>query len=226
MSEVGKSIEELISEIDLVTRARIASLCARGLEDRAVADILFVSAEHVGAVKETVEFKAKYAEEADRIIQDQIDRDEGWDGLETKALESLLEGLRFMKDPKLLLQTAMVANRAERRAKSKRALQGKVVEPIIVDATIVQPSATIIVLNRNYITTRAGDGAIDVSARPKEIPMKQSDIPAPKLVEEILAPARNAAGLVVQKQSPADEELERLFAESGVVFDKRFPDGS
>lgn len=217
MSSVGKSKDDLINEVDPVTRARIASLCARGLTDFAVSDILYLSVEHIAAVKETEEYKVKYCAEADRIIQEQIDRDEGWDGLETSSLEGLLQTLRFNKDPKFLLSVAAVANRAERRAKNKKT------DPTVVDATQQPQGAKIIVLNRYYINNRAGDGALDISARPKEIEMKKSDVPAPKLVDEFLAPARERANLTKPKE---EDEIERLFRESGVVFDKEYPNGS
>lgn len=218
MSSVGsRSVEDLLSEVDAITRARVASLCARGLTDYAIGDVLQLTVEHIVAVKGTEEYKAKYCKEADRIIQEQIDRDEGWDGLETAALEGLLQTLRFNKDPKFLLSTAAVANRAERRAKSKKT------EPVVVDATVQPEGAKIIVLNKYYINNRAGDGALDITGRPKEIALKQSDVPAPKLVDEFLAPARERANLTKPKE---EDEIERLFRESGVVFDEKYPHGS
>lgn len=205
----SKTKEQLIAEVDVTSRARIACLAARTLSDFQIGELLFLSTQHIEAVRETEEFRKKYAEEADRIIQEQIDRDEGWDGLESLFLEKLLQTARYNSDPKFLLLGAQIANRAERRTKTKKA------EPTVLDATAQPQGAKIFVLNKNYIDNRSS-GAIDVTPRPKQIPLKQSDTPAPKMVDQLLAPVLQDAG---KKADPQEEELERLFREAGVVFD-------
>ena len=212
MSEIGKTNLDLISEVDITSRERIACLAARGLSDYSIADIILLSIDHIKAVKESPEFKNKYANEADRIIQEQIDRDEGWDGIETKALETLLETMRFNRDPKFALQTAMIANRAERRAKTGKK------DPAIIDASIADRGSNIVILNVNktYIQNQQNN-SVDAVPNKGKIPLKQSDIPSPKLVESILAPAKERERLNRPKE---ETELELLFKQSGVVFDK------
>lgn len=213
MSSVGKSQQEYIEEVDVNTRARIASLRARGLSEYSVAEVLLLSPEHVKAVETTEEYRNKFSSEADRIIQEQIDRDEGWDGIENEAIAGLLSTMRFNKDPKFLLMTAQVANRAVRRTREKSR------EPTVVDASAVKPGSNIIVLNLNktFINNQTSAGAIDVSPRPKEIPLKQSDTPAPKLVDEILAGSGGAAEVSKAKEI---DPLAEMFKEAGLVFDE------
>ena len=49
--------ELLVETVDVVTRERAANLCARGLLDGQVADILLLSIDQMLAVNETNEFK-------------------------------------------------------------------------------------------------------------------------------------------------------------------------
>lgn len=225
IEQVGKTPEEYIAEVDLASRARIAALRARGLSEYSVAEILMLTPEHVKAVETTEEYRNKFGAEADRIIQEQIDRDEGWDGIENAAIEGVLSIMRFNKDPKFLLMTAQIANRAERRVRSRN------VKPIIVDAAKiaepeeegeVAPTAKIIVLNLNktYINNQTNNGAIDVNARAKEIPLKQSDTPAPKLVEGILIGEDKVALEAERIRTAQDDPLKRMFQEAGLVFDE------
>lgn len=217
MSEnlVGNSNESLeggnslVNQVDEITRARAGSLSAHGLSDQAIADILLLTVEQVNACHQTEEFRKKYAEEADLAIQAQVERDEGWDAIESEALGQILQTLKHNRDPKYALFAAKTANQAERGKKQSK--NG----PIVIDNTKQTTNIITLNLNRNFIkkSTEGDSGMIDVTPRPAAIPLKQSDIPSPKLVEELLAP-------VLAKEKIQLSELEQAFKESGVVFDE------
>lgn len=206
---VENEVEKLIETVDVETRRRCANLCARGLTDNQIVGVLLLTYEQVLAIKTTQEYKEKYAEEADRIIQEQLDRDEGWDAIETQSLEILMSTLRFNKDPKFALLAARTANTAERRSKNKS-------DPKVIDTPPAANQTNIIFLSLNKNYSQREGNLIDVTARPAQIPLKQSDIPNPKLVEEILGTTKHVQGA----QGTSETELERLFRESGVVFDE------
>lgn len=208
----NKGVEiSLIDTVDAVTRARAGSLSAHGLSDLQIADILLLSVECVVAIRNTDEFKKKYSEEADRAIQAQIDRDEGWDAVEEKSLEVLIETLKFNRDPKFALLAAKTANSAKRKDKTQA--------PQVIDPSANNGGSTnIIVLNINKTyADRATEQnkTIELNARPEKIPQRQSDLPSPKAVENLLAPVKNLEG----KTTKPLTELEQAFKEAGVVFD-------
>ena len=213
MSLTPEELEKLTSAVDGTTRARCAALSARGLSDLQIADILLLTFEQVVAVHETEEFKKKYAEEADRAIQDQIDRDEGWDGVESAALGVLLDTMRYNRDPKFALVAAKTANAAERRARNNQPAK-------VIDSTQPGNNTTnnivFLQINKNYATRE--NSQIDITPRPAQIPLKQSDMPAPKLVDELLAPAKKEAGQLNTKVDTSD--LKEMFKQAGVVFDQ------
>lgn len=203
---VEQEENSLISSVDMITRARAGSLSAHGLTGPQIADILLLSIEQISAIKDTVEFKKKYAEEAEKAIQAQIDRDEGWDAVEDEALGALLETLKFNRDPKFALIAAKTANSAVRQNKKHNA-------PHVIDNS-KGGSTNIIVLNlnRNYVGGEAGRAQIELNARPTNIPQRQSDLPSPKIVEAMLAPVKENAAKPMN-------DLERMFRDAGVVFD-------
>lgn len=208
-SNLEEENARLIESVDAETRRRAANLCARGLTEMQISGVLLLSYEQVLAIKGTEEYKKKFSEEADRIIQEQFDRDEGWDAIETQSLEVLMQTLRFNKDPKFALLAAKTANTAERRSKNKS-------DPKILEAPAAGNQTNIIFLQLNKQYSQREGNMIDVTARPVQIPLKQSDIPSPKLVEEILGAQKHVQGA----QGNTETELERMFRESGVVFDE------
>jgi hypothetical protein len=206
--------ETLISSVDGITRARAGSLSAHGLSDMQIADILLLSIEQVISIRGTDEFKKKYAEEADRAIQAQIDRDEGWDAVEEKSLEVLIETLKFNRDPKFALLAAKTANSAKRPSKEKTNA------PHVIDPAANNGGTTNIIvlnLNKNYTDkAAAANSSIDITPRPEKIPQRRSDLPSPKIVENLLAPIKDKLGETVKPLT----ELEQAFKDAGVVFDK------
>lgn len=188
--------------VDALTCARCGSLSAHGLSDGQISAALFLSDEQILAARNSTAFKKKYAEEAEAAIQAQIDRDEGWDGVEEKALKAVLETLDYNRDPKFALAAAAMANKATRR-------KGGQTDPKVIDHS--QPQTNIIVLSMNRTFVQKNQ-QINVGQRSADIPQKRSDLPSPKSVAELLAPVQDIKPKVLS-------EMEEFFEKAGVVFD-------
>jgi hypothetical protein len=206
----------LYETVDAVTRARAGSLAAHGAAEQQIADILMLSLAQVVSVKETEEFKKKYSEVADEVIQRQIDAAEGWDFVEEKALKVIIETLDFNRDPKYALFAAKTANAAVRR---KPQQQAKVIDASQQGGNVTN-NIIVLNVNRGYVnkvTAPESTPMIDVS--PKVVPNQKriSDLPSPKIVDELLGPVR-------EKGMKLKTELEQMMEISGVVFDSE--DGS
>ena len=125
---LGVVLEERVTKtVDGATRERAGNLAANGFLEQAIADILMLSLEQVLAIKNTPEFRGKYAETADEQIQRQMDLADGWDVIESKAVENLIDVLKYNRDPRYILNAARVANEAKRRRPSS--------EPRVIDAS-------------------------------------------------------------------------------------------
>jgi len=210
----NEQVSNLVETVDAVTRARCGALSARGLLDNQIADMLLLTLEQVLAIRETEEFRRKYSEEAERAIQDQIDRDEGWDAVETAALAQLMTTLQFNRDPKFALLAAKTANSADRRARGSYKSEPKTIGTGVAPGQ--ETNIIMININKNYATRE--NNQIDITPRPAQIPLKQSDMPAPKLVDELLAPAKERAGTIGNKGINTDD-IKQMFEAAGVVFD-------
>ena len=209
-----EGLEKVLETVDGATRRRAAHLSAKGILDGQIRDILLLSDEQVTAIKTSQEFKEKYAEEANEAIERQFTLEEGWNTLEEEALHNLISNLKYNKDPKFMLATAQIANRAERRSKQAKHQVEK-----IIDATKNENNNIVILnINKNYVERGGAEKTITMTARPAQIPLKQSDVPAPKLVDSILAPARERHELSATSQQMTD--LEKMMQAAGVVFDQ------
>lgn len=206
-SSLPSSSEENVNEyqiVDVITCARCGSLSAHGLSDMQIAAALFLSDEQILAARKSTAFKKKYAEDAETAIQAQIDRDDGWDAVEERAIKNVLESLEYNRDPKYALGAAAIANKAIRR-------KGSATDPKVLDNS--QPQTNIIVLSMNKTYIQKNDNRqINVPQRDVEQPQRRSDLPTPKAVAELLAPVKE----VEKKQLST---VEQYFAEAGVVFD-------
>lgn len=204
-SILNEKVEQsrLEDTVDLVTRARVASLAARDVGDTAISDILFLTVEQVIAVKGTEEYKKKFAEVANELIQAQIDRDEGWDAIEEKALEAVLTSLEYNRDPRFALSAAALANKAERRRTNNRG-------PHVVDGAKQQTNVIVLQMNKTYVT-QAVESGVGGNIKVIDQPQRRSDLPSPKQVEQLLAPVQST----VRKTK---SELEAAFENAGVIF--------
>lgn len=197
--------------VDAVTRARAGSLAAHGLLDQQIADVLMLTIEQVYAAKNSDEYKIKYAEVAEEVIQRQIDLDGGWDLLEEKALASILDTLSFNRDPNYALHAARAANQAKRRAGSSST-------KVIDNSGAGNKTNNIIILNLNktFITevqSTPNSAMIDVSPRVAPTTRRISDLPSPKSVDQLLAPVQQSGPISMKT------ELEEAFEVAGVFKD-------
>jgi hypothetical protein len=209
-SNLGEIENTVAKTVDAVTRARAGSLAAHGLLDTQIADMLLLSLEQVVSCRETEEYKLKYAEVANEQIQRQLDLEEGWDGVEEKAIEQVLSSLQYNRDPKFALIAAATANKAKRRGTDA------VRNPRTIDGSAPGGNIVILNLNKTYINNNQGENkttaTIDVTPRVENQQRKVTDLPSPKAVEELLAPVRQAKQKVLT-------ELELAFEISGVFDD-------
>lgn len=195
--------------MDVISRARCGTLAAHGLTVQQIADTLLLSIEQVKACEQSQEYKNKYAETAEDVIQRQIDMDEGWDVVETKAIAAIIQTLDFNRDPKYALFAAKTANAAKRRSRNQ------VDNPKVIHADEPRgPRVISITMNKTFINTAAGSAA-NIEILPKQIdqPRKQADLPSPKAVENLLAPVR------IKPQS-LFSELEEAMNIAGVFKDE------
>lgn len=198
--------------MDAISRARCGTLAAHGLTSSQIADTLLLSLEQVKACEQSPEYKKKYAETAEDVIQRQIDMDEGWDVVESKAIAAVIETLEFNRDPKYALFAAKAANSAKRRSRNQ------VENPRVIDAQTGEtgPRVISITMNKTYINNAAGSAegsVIDIASRQAEQPKKRMDLPSPKLVENLLAPVR-------AKPQTLFSELEEAMNLAGVFKDE------
>lgn len=210
---------EIARSVDAITRARGGSLAAHGCSDQAIVDMLLLSMEQVLAIKDTEEFKSKYADIANDIIQRQVDANEGWDVVEQKAIMQIMQTLEFNRDPKYALFAATAANKAVRRKPEQRPMPRVIAVPTVEDDDKANaPVVTNVInltINRNYLTMKtSGDAGAVLDVTAKHVPEQRriSDLPSPKSVDDLLAPVRS------QKQKVMSE-VEKAFEMAGVVFD-------
>lgn len=199
---------EPAGEAEAKLRRKAGVLAAFGLNDKAVADTLFISLEQVSAIKETVEFKESCAKQTYERTQRAIDLEEGWGHVETLGVAQIMQHLQFARDPEYALKAALIANKAHRRAPD--ALNR------VIDASKVGNVITLTV-NKNYITQVVNQegghshGFIDTEARTQgEIPRKASDVSSPKRLSEILQ---------VEGHIKKEQEILRLAETVGISMD-------
>jgi hypothetical protein len=195
-------------EVDAVTKARAGSLAAHGLSDANIADLLLLTSAQVAEIKSSETFKRKYAEDVASRVDRQMQLAEGWDAVEEMSIAHVIESLEYNKDPKFALLAARTANAATRHGKRN--------DVRVVDASNLQNNIITINLNKTYVQSvqqTEGNGLLDITPRPPPANRKQADLPAPKMVSELLAPVAKA---VVENKEL--KEIEDAFAMAGVAL--------
>lgn len=200
----------VLHEVDEATCRKAGTLAAYGLTDRAISDALLLSQEQTAYARQSEPFKISFSKQSSERAQRLIDLEEGWDALEERALSTVLETLKFNRDPRFALQAAFTANKANRRTPGAN---GRVIDAAKAGNVII------LTMNEGYVQkvqTEPGRGVIDVAARditPKIIPKKSHDILTPQQVTDLLVPGNS------RKKSTMAEELEQQLAIAGVSFD-------
>lgn len=200
----------VLHEVDEATCRKAGTLAAYGLTDRAISDALLLSQEQTAYARQSDAFKVSFSKQSSERAQRLIDLEEGWDALEERALSTVLETLKFNKDPRFALQAAFTANKANRRTPGAN---GRV-----IDATKAG-NIIILTMNQGYIDkakTGEGRAVIDVNAREieaRDIPKRSHDVLTPQKVTDLLVPGNS------RRKATMADELEQQLAIAGVSFD-------
>lgn len=175
MSDLEKNAADLV---DRVSRRKAGKLAAHGLSERQIADALLLTEEQVVACKKTEEYIAAYTEQVREKIETSIDLEEGWDGVEKRALAHVFEAMEYNRNPKFSLTVAAVANKAKRRTPSG---QDKPIDTTRI-GNVIQ-----ITVNKIYAERAVINGEIPVEKRSQLIEQRKiSDIPTPQAVHTLL----------------------------------------
>jgi hypothetical protein len=186
--------------VDSATCKKVGSLAAYGMNDRAIADALLLSAEQLHFAKTSEEFKQAFSTAAQSRAERVMQLEEGWDALEEKALGTVLETLEHNRDPKFALHAAFVANKAVRRSPASN---GRVIDASKVNNVIV------LQLNQKFVQkvqVTDQNAVLDVSPiveRQRQLPRKSHDVPTPKKVSNLLGVSDG-----ISKRSEVDEILD------------------
>lgn len=202
--EANAKLENAEYQISAATCARAGSLAVYGMADRAIADTLLITVEQVLLVRQTEEFKKAFAAKSQERQQRLMDLEDGWDCVEEKALNAVLENLEYNRDPRYALLAARTANSATRRSPSSA---GRV-----IDATRGS-NVIVLSLNQNFVNKSAvaPDAAVlDIVPVPvrTEAARRRVDLPSPKRVAEMLQ--------INRSKSAALTEIEEDCAAAGV----------
>lgn len=171
--------------LDEITCRRIGTLIAYGFSDLQVCDALLVTQPQLDWAREQEEYKKSFAQYAKERLQRQMDVSDGWDAVEEKAIEHVLQTLEYNRDPAYALAAAKIANQAKRHAASTS--NGRVLD------TRDKGKVIVLQMNKTYIDNRSGDGGLNVATRDpgRALVRKQSDVPSPKTVSQLLSPKKN-----------------------------------
>lgn len=203
--EANAKHENAEYQISAATCARAGSLAVYGMVDKAIADTLLITVEQVLLIRQTDEFKKAFAAKAQERQQRLMDLEDGWDCVEEKALNTVLENLEYNRDPRYALLAARTANSATRRSPSSA---GRV-----IDATRGS-NVIVLTMNQNFIQKAAVSpeaAVLDITPMQArgDAAKRQVDLPTPKRVQELLQIGK--AG-----RSAALDEIDAACAEAGV----------
>lgn len=197
--------------LDRVSCERAGVLAAYDLLDQQICDTLLIVPEQLEWARAQPDFVQAYQAKKQARLQSSIDREDGWDMAEEMALEQIIQAMRYNRDPRYALMVASRANMAKRRTTSGPV--NRVIE--------TQKAGNIIVLNlgRRYVEKQENGeqkAVLDVKPR-EELPQlehRQSDIPTPKRVAELLKVGSSA------KSTFEEDQIERELMEAGVFIEK------
>ena len=197
----------VLHEVDDATCRKAGTLAAYGLTDRAIADALLLSQEQTAYARQSEPFKISFSKQSSERAQRLIDLEEGWNALEERALSTVLETLKFNRDPRFALQAAFTANKANRRTPGAN---GRVIDAAKAGNIIV------LTMNQGYVEkAQVNAGVIDVNTREQEvrqIPKRQHDVLTPQKVTDLLVPKNS-------RRISATDELQQQLDAAGVSFD-------
>jgi len=186
---------------------KAGTLAAYGLSDLDLAAALLLTQEQVLDLKLTKRFKEAYSQHTMERANSLINRAEGWNAVEETGLAQVLQALQLSRDPNFALRAAVFANRAIRHTPST---VGRVIDASRA-GNVVQ-----LTLSKKFVTaTKNEDGSstvetVELTAR-ASLPKKQSDLPNPRKISEILGIAE-----VRSEKQREISRIEQLAEEFGV----------
>lgn len=170
-------------EFEPETIAKVGKLVAYGFVDSEIADTLLITVEDVQGIRLLPEFRKAQASELEAKATQQILLSEGWDAIEERALEKVLQGLNYNTDPRFALAAAKIANSATRshshngRKVLDAGRAGSTVVLHLGDKFIQNVQINGVPMDRKSI--------VDANGNP-QIEKKVSDVVSPHRVMEIL----------------------------------------
>lgn len=173
--------------LDDITCRRIGTLVAYGFSDLQVGDALLVTQEQVEWAREQEAYKKSHAQYAAERLQRQMDVSDGWDAVEERAVEAVLQTLEYNRDPLYALSAAKIANQARRHHQG--GVSGRILD------TRDKGRVIVLQMNKTYIDNRAQGEQLSITAREhgRELVKKRSDMPSPKAVSELLSPGKRTS---------------------------------
>lgn len=107
-SILGREVEEI--------HLTVAKSSVLGLDPETIANTIGVPKDEINQLMETQDYKDIRLLVGAEQAKDRVERDFGWDGIETSALKKLGRRVEMENDTDTLLRIAAVSNRATRRA--------------------------------------------------------------------------------------------------------------
>jgi len=178
-------MEELLNTAELDKLEKMARMAHAGVSQTQIAAVVGISEGRVSQIMDSQDYVNQIsAIEAENFEQMQL-MNEGWDGIEERALATVFEHLQGVPDPDYALKAALVANKAVRRGQH-------VNKPIQIQAGL----QTVIELNANFIGELQQN--FQVSERKlEELPLKTTNMLSVKGVQSMLGLAKDVQGYEV-----------------------------
>lgn len=111
MSENRKINDDETSVLEM-----LAYYDVRGVSDVKLLAIFRCTAEDLSDARKTAEYSEAFSAETSRFEANRAGLDDSWDQLEQRSLGALIESVDLSNDPRLMLNAAMAANKANRRS--------------------------------------------------------------------------------------------------------------
>lgn len=164
---------------------RIVAMCAMQVPAVQIAEAVGLSEGRISQIKETDEFKQALAIELAKRLEERQELDDGWDGIEKKAIGIVADNLKWNKNPEFALKAALIANKAVRRnSQFNQPLPTNMGQRVVINLsqTFVQK------LKDSSAEEMKTVAAVDVGQGPNGRPQLEGENGAKKVVN-LLAPA-------------------------------------
>lgn len=144
---LGREVEEI--------NLTVAKSNALGLDSETIANSIGVSRDDIEELMQGQDYKDVRLLVGAQMLQERVDRDTGWDGIESLAVGKLQRRTELENDTDTLLRIAAVANRATRRTAPPK--ESGPLDPSQAGARVP------LTLTRRYTEKLGSDGSIERS---------------------------------------------------------------